>query len=87
MPSGINNTIAERVINNKKPLNNYSAVFICFGTLAKFPCSVTNDDVVDLWPVTIFLEEALGGIINELTVEVVAYQIDGATAKAATHDA
>jgi hypothetical protein len=35
----------------------------------------------------ILLIKALDGVVNELAVEIVAYQIDSATTKAATHNA
>ena len=56
-------------------------------SLAELARAVADDDVVDFGLVTVFLVEALLGVSDELAVEVVAHQVDGAAAEAAAHDA
>ena len=55
--------------------------------LAELAGTVADDDVVDLGLVAVLLVKALLGIGYELTIKVVAHKVDGATTKAATHDA
>ena len=54
--------------------------------LADFARTVADDDIVNLRLMTISLIEALFGVLYELTIEVIANKIDGATAETATHD-
>jgi len=61
----------------------YSLVLTALTKLAR---AVADDDVVDLGLVAVLLVEALLGILHKFSVEVVAHQIDGAAAEAATHD-
>ena len=48
--------------------------------------AVADDDVVDLGLVAILGVELLLGSLDELLVEVVAHEVDGAATEAATHD-
>ena len=54
--------------------------------LAEFARAVANDNIVDFRLMTKLLVEALLGIVNELKVEVVAYQVDGTSTKSTTHN-
>ena len=54
--------------------------------LAEPTRAVADDHVVDLGLVAVLLVELLFGCGDEVLVEVVAYQVDGAAAEAAAHD-
>ena len=54
--------------------------------LTEFTRTISNDDIVNFGLVTELLVEAFLGIINELKVEVIAYQVDGKSTKSATHN-
>ena len=49
--------------------------------------TIANDYIVDLGLVAVLLKETFGSVIDKLAVEIVAYQINSATAETATHDA
>ena len=60
---------------------------ICSGEMLAEPTrAVADDHVVDLGLVAVLLVELLLGCGDEVLVEVVAYQVDGAAAEAAAHD-
>ena len=55
--------------------------------LAELAAAVADDYVVDLGLVSVLLVKALLGVGNELTIEVVAHEVDGAATEATAHDA
>ena len=67
--------------------NVLKLISLQFASLAKLARTVANHNVDDDRLVAILLVETLLGIGDELLIEVVANQVDGAATKAATHDA
>ena len=57
------------------------------GCLAQFARTVADDNVIDFRFVAVLLVELLLSRSNKLLVDVVANEVDGATAKATAHNA